>query len=464
MLRLAQSVLGFIRKQGLIRAGDRVGVAVSGGADSVALLRVMLELRAEMGIVLSVVHLNHQLRGAESDEDERFVAQLAANHGLEFICQTRDVTACSEQHKLSLEAAARQVRQEFFERTLQAGALSKIATAHTLDDQAETVLLRLVRGAGLRGLGAIRPRITVRNESGQAAGEIVRPLLGIPRVGAREYLTEIGQDWREDRTNLDLKHTRNRARHLLVPLLQKDFNPSIATRLAEFADIARVEEEFWAAKCEELSNRLLKNSGASQGFTLDLHGFAGLPKAAQRRFIQSLEEFGLSLEFSHIEDLISLASDKQQREIGLPCGWKAVRTSTELQFLPNEATGFKPRAGNYTYELPVPGSVLVPEAGVAIEAKVVEGPGFKLTNPSVLKAGLTVRNWRPGERFWPQHSKQPRKIKELLQDRHVTGEAKRFWPVVASGNEIIWVRGLGIRHDLLVDGEEGLLIIDRPVP
>ena len=464
--RLAQSALAYVHAQELVRAGDRVGVAVSGGADSVALLLLMIELRKDLGIVLSVVHLNHQLRGPESDQDEVFVSQLASRHRLELICETRDVRACSEQHKLSLEAAARQVRQGFFERTLQTGALSKIATAHTLDDQAETVLLRLVRGTGLRGLGAIRPRITVRDESGQAAGEIVRPLLGIPRAGAREYLTEVGQDWREDSTNLDLKHTRNRVRRLLLPLLEKEFNPSIATKLAEFAHIARAEEEFWAAKCGELRNHLLKNSGGSQGFRMDLRGFAGLPKPAQRRFLQSFEPYGLSLEFSHVEELISFASeDEARRELVLPSGWKVVRGQGELLF--SRGNGSQSRVSQgYSYHLPVPGSVAVAEAGTQIQALIcaADQAGFlRLANRKLADAGLVVRNWRPGERFWPEHSKEPRKIKELLQDRHITGESKRLWPVVASGEEIIWARGLGIRRDLLVDGDEGLLITDRPL-
>ena len=163
MHKLAQSVLSDIHNKDLLRPGDRVGVAVSGGADSVALLRLMIELRSELGIVLSVIHLNHNLRGPESDADEQFVRELAAAHRLEFICENRDVRAYATAKKVGLEAAARKVRYEFFGELL-SGNLDRIATGHTLDDQAETVLLKFMRGAGTRGLAGIYPRVAISNQ------------------------------------------------------------------------------------------------------------------------------------------------------------------------------------------------------------------------------------------------------------------------------------------------------------
>src|SRR5271165_3399309 len=171
-----------------MRAGDRVAVAVSGGADSVALLRLLLELRTELGIVLSVVHVNHKLRGEESDEDERSVRELAQRHALEMHVRSAPVSHISKggsESASGIEAAARALRYDFFRDLASAGEVSKIATAHTLDDQAETVLLRIFRGTGIRGLAGIHPRI-VFEERGRVFGELVRPLLGLRRAALQE--------------------------------------------------------------------------------------------------------------------------------------------------------------------------------------------------------------------------------------------------------------------------------------
>ena len=154
---LPQSVLAYIRRERLLHAGDRVGIAVSGGADSVALLRIMLELRPELGIVLSVVHFNHQLRGDEADADQQFVTELAHQHKLDLHLGSSNVATHARSHHLSTEAAARQLRYQYFRQLFEEKKLNRIATGHTLDDQAETVLLRLVRGAGTRGLAGIYP-------------------------------------------------------------------------------------------------------------------------------------------------------------------------------------------------------------------------------------------------------------------------------------------------------------------
>ena len=236
MQTLAESVLEYIRKHALLKAGDRVGAAVSGGADSVAMLRLLLELRRELGVVLMVVHFNHQLRGAESDADEQFVAELGRRHKLDVRCESGDVAAHAAEKHLSLEAAGREMRYAYFRRLLRAGRADRIATAHTLDDQAETVLLRVVRGAGTRGLAGIYPQLSVVSSqfsvgsqfsvlgsqfsegsrlSGFSSREnlaIIRPLLGVRRRDLEPYLNALGQDWREDSSNRDLRHTRNRVR------------------------------------------------------------------------------------------------------------------------------------------------------------------------------------------------------------------------------------------------------------
>jgi tRNA(Ile)-lysidine synthase len=481
---MAQSVLGFIRKHDLLRPGDRVGSAVSGGADSVALLRLLIELRFELGVVLSVVHLNHRLRGAESDQDEQFVLELAATHGLQTITDSCDVKANAAEKKLSLETAARRLRYQFFERQLHTQELDKIATAHTIDDQAETVLLKFARGAGTRGLAGIYPRVAIRpldsaqamlspspfsRTSTESSSGIVRPLLSTSRKDIEAYLTEIGQSWREDSSNRDLRHTRNRVRHGIIPRLEKQVNPAVRQTLAEAADIARVEEEYWMETVAQLMSKLWMRTKSENesGGVLQRNDVAGLSRALQRRIIRAAaESLGLNLEFQHVEDVLAL-KDGGCRV--LSDTWTVSRHKGKLEFLPARMHSL-----NYEYPLPVPGRVFVPEAGLVLETLILgDAAGFQSASnlsrsdqllDSNLCQRLIVRNWRPGERFWPIHTKEPKKLKELLQDRHITGEEKKRWPVVASGDEVVWVRGLGVRRDMLAKGNAGVLIRECPDP
>jgi tRNA(Ile)-lysidine synthase len=248
-----QGVLAFIRREGLLHAGDRLAVAVSGGADSVALLRIMLELREELGIVLSVVHFNHKLRGVEAEADERFVARLADRYDLPLHAGSGDVASYAHTQHLSTEAAARELRYQYFQALFATNSVNRIATGHTMDDQAETVLLRLVRGAGTRGLAGIYPQLSsfspefIRTQLSVPRSQfsVVRPLLATRRKVIEAYLKEIGQDWREDSSNRDLRHARNRVRHGILPRLERTLNPAVRETLAETADMARVEEEYW---------------------------------------------------------------------------------------------------------------------------------------------------------------------------------------------------------------------------
>lgn len=470
MHKLAQSVAAYIRKHDLLRPGDRVGIAVSGGADSIALLRLMLELRDELGIVLSVVHLNHKLRGADSDADEQSVCGLAGAYGLEIIAESRDVKAFSADKKLSLEAAAREARYEFFARLL-LSHFDHIATAHTLDDQAETVLLKLTRGAGTRGMAGIYPKKAVSKEavSRQPSAisndgtdlelsfdskrpTIIRPLLGIRRSELREYLADIGQTWREDASNQDLRHTRNRIRLEIIPLLERQVNPAVCETLSETADIARAEEAYWNQEVDRVLPELW--TPTKRGGTLKLSSRL-LPLALRRRLLRATaENLGIGLEFRHVEEILGNGSGRCNSV--LSGKWMVRRHNDIVTFSPADQ-----ETPEYEYELPVPGKVSVAEAGIVLETSVLRGPDqshHALVHARFAREKWVVRNWRAGERFWPAHTKRSKKIKELLQDQNITGHEKQRWPVIACGDEIIWLRGLGVRGDIQANGGEGVLI------
>jgi tRNA(Ile)-lysidine synthase len=455
--KLAQHVLEYIRAQELLKPGDRVGVAVSGGADSVALLRLLLELRKELGVVLSVVHFNHQLRGAESDEDEQFVAELARRHKLALNREGAEVARHAAERRLSLETAARELRYAFFRRMLREGTVSRIATAHTLDDQAETVLLRLVRGAGTRGLSGIYPQLSVASSQFSVSRQpsIIRPLLSIRRKDLEAYLAALGQEWREDRSNRDLRHARNRVRHGILPRLECNLNPAVREALAETAEIARAEEEYWQQEIKQVLPQMWAVGTTQVSGALKTAALARLPVALQRRVVRAAgESLGLRLEFRHVEEILEVATGhaRAAKSAVLPHGWTVSRHKNEVRF--TLAGAGVAKNSDYEYMLTIPGQIEVPEAALRLEALLVPvhaGAGYNpehLLEPTLLTRELRVRNWRAGDRFWPAHTKTPKKIKELLQERQVTGPERKCWPVVVSGSQVVWVRGFPVPASL----------------
>jgi tRNA(Ile)-lysidine synthase len=445
---LAQRLLTTIRKQDFVRAGDRVAVAVSGGADSVALLTLLLELRAESGIVLSVAHVNHKLRGDESDEDERFVAQLAREHAMDLHVGLAPVDARSS----GIEAAARELRYGFFRELAREGRATKIVTAHTLDDQAETVLLRIFRGTGIRGLAGIHPRI-IFEDAARAFGEVVRPLLGVRRAALLDYLRATGQKWREDSSNQSADFLRNRLRHRLLPVITEEFGQAAVEHMAELAEIARAEDQHWVVHPEVRT----ESGGGSEAphlmslpiGSLPIGSLLALPLASQRRLVRNwmgANTPGLATSFRLIEEVLDLARGKAGGRLDMPDGWSLRSEQQELQLFPGSGA-----VADYQYVLAVPGAVEVRELGARIEARVVGASAVpdeergQLLDPARIPKQIVIRNWRPGDRFWPAHTRSAKKVKELLSDRHATGAEKKLWPIAAAEDgEIVWMRGFAV--------------------
>ena len=434
MHELGQRLLRGIRRQKLIQPGQRVGIAVSGGADSVSLLRLLAELKPELGIALFAAHFNHKLREEESEADQRFVENLCGQLKVELICDSGEVSSFSTQHRMSIETAARQLRYEFFERCMISRRLDCVATAHTLDDQAETVLMKFARGAGTRGLAGIFPRLQTGH------GTIIRPLLEFRRAELESYLKSVEQDWREDSSNRDLHHLRNRVRRRILPMMESELNLSLHETLAETAEIAREEEQFWEAATSKALQRATSNGGVV------LPEFRSLPCALQRRLLLAVASpLGLQLTFGHVAELCELAGIEGAAECSLPDGWIARKQKDMLNFLPPRASAAEP--GGYDYYLALGEKTAVLETGSIFELTEASFSGEY--NPrdclpvSLLQQGeLRVRNWRAGDRFQPPHSKGPKKIKELLQEMHISGDDRKLWPVAVAGDQIVWMRGL----------------------
>ena len=468
---MMEKVLNYVRENRLLEPGNRVAVACSGGADSVALLRVLLELRETLGVVLSVTHFHHQIRGAEADADQQFVGGLAKQFQLEYHSGSADAPLFAREHKISLETAARELRHRWFAGLVHQGRAEKIATAHTLDDQAETVLMRILRGTGVRGLAGIA---AVQKEK-----HLIRPLLGISRHEIEAYLKTMAQPWRNDSSNLDECHTRNRVRHTLLPLLEREFNPAIRQTLADLAEVARGEEDYWRKELAALLPRLVRqglpsrsgrstSGDAAQTLAVDLEVLRALPEAMQRMALQAtVEKLGLSLEFKHIQQLTRMVLEKKPvRNLALPGSLWAKSSLRELRFTPEEEKAPE----NYQYALPIPGEVRIPELGKIIRAHVIsigkqKVSGYNpelLLNRTRLAPKLTVRNWRAGDRFFPLHSKSPKKVKELLQSdrmgKHFSADDRKLWPVLESAGQIVWMRGFSVGEAFASQDTDAVLI------
>jgi tRNA(Ile)-lysidine synthase len=434
-----KQVLHYIRERKLLKAGDRVAVAVSGGADSVALLHVLLELREQLGIVLFVAHFNHQLRGEESDADERFVASLARQFDVPFFAGRANVRAHAEANKQSLEHAARELRYRWLTELPQVQQLDAIATAHNSNDQAETVLMKFLRGAGTRGLAGIHPLLK------SAGVRIVRPLLETSRAEIEQYLHERKQSWREDHTNRDRQHLRNRIRHELLPLLAHEYNPNLQRVLGETAQIARDEEEFWRA------NVLRELNARAHPRAFLLRGFHDVQVASQRRLLKVfLESRQIAADFRHIEDLRRCALG-ETGTVSLSCDWLARREGNWLRLVP---TPLEVNAGNgYQCELPVERLCYIRAAGISLRLTIVLSeaaaaePSGSLLNLAQAGTTFALRNWLPGDRYRPAYCGSEKKVKELFADKKIPIEQRSTWPVVLCGDQIVWVRGFPVAHD-----------------
>jgi tRNA(Ile)-lysidine synthase len=453
VLRTVRSTLS---DHGMIRRGDPVVVAVSGGADSVCLLDVLARLAPAMDLALVVAHFDHGLRGEEDDSETRFVLGLAEERGAAFDTEKAASTLDGEGGR---EARAREARYAFLERVRQRHGARRVATAHTLDDQAETVLMRLLRGTGPSGLSAIPP---VREPG------IVRPLIRVRRREVEAYLEARGLPWRTDPTNLQAGPLRNRIRLELLPRLVAH-QPRLVEHLGELADLAREEDAFM----EGLARDWLEARGESpeEGLIrLPRPALAGLPAPLRRRVLRrALGETsgGLAgVHRRHIASVEALIREKRpQARIELP-GGRCVRRSYEwILFGPREAGG---RPGFQAW-FPAPGSYPVEEAGLRVVLEEVPRSALStLSAPpwtAYLDAGrirypLEMRPRRPGDRFVPLGMQGSRKMKAFLIDLKVPAEEREGVPVLLSGGTPVWLCGLRIDDRFKVtDGTDRVLVV-----
>jgi tRNA(Ile)-lysidine synthase len=447
-----------IERHGMFRNGQTVGVAVSGGADSVCLLHALVELTPRWNLHLHVLHLDHGLRGDESRRDAQFVADLAARLSLPATIRAVDLT----QSHGNLEQAGREARLSFFREMLSNQTVDRVALGHTRSDQAETVLFRFLRGAGTAGLAAIRP---------VTSDGIVRPLLEIDRSEVEDFLRARGIVWREDSTNAGLDFARNRIRHQLLPQLASDWNPAIIETLSRTADWALAEEAYWDSEIDRLATQnLVERDG---GILIRAASLTALPLAVARRLVR--RAIGLAkgdlrrIDFPHIAQVLELAASPEGDGRLQTTGLDIVRSFDWLRFAKPVAL-----APDFQAPAPVPGVLSLPAAGLQISLELVErtlstGYPHSVYNQyeadcldwCSLSGPLEVRNWRPGDQYQPQGSAGVRKIKTFFQEARIPIWERRNWPILLDGSSIVWARKFGPAADFAARPVSRMLLVVR---
>jgi tRNA(Ile)-lysidine synthase len=449
----------------LLKPGLRLAVGLSGGADSVALLRALAERSAELGLVVHAAHLHHGLRGEEADADLEFARELAGGLGLRFHESRVDVAAEAQANASagkggeSIEEAARRLRYAWFRQLMAQGHVDAVATAHTFDDQAETVLAKFLRGAWTEGLAGIAPRLETPE------GPVLRPLLATSRAEIEAYLRGIGQGWREDSSNRHLGYTRNRVRHELLPLLEK-WNPRLREHLAQMATLARDEETWWNAELARVAPQMLmlgrpvRGGGRAAGdapamLSIDVTRLAGLAPALQRRLLRhAADQLGAAPDFAATEAMRALSlSGRAGQKLELAQGLRAERTHREIRMTVEalSAAGTPASGALLEYTGTVPGEINAPEFGLLLRVKsavpAATGDDTEKGQGSGSGRSVRLRNWKPGDKVTLRYSSGPRKVKEVLERLRVTGSNRLAWPVLEMDGRIVWMRGVELQPD-----------------
>jgi tRNA(Ile)-lysidine synthase len=447
------------RKYPFGHAGDRIGAAVSGGPDSVLMLDFLARMAGDVGFQLAVVHFNHHLRGAESNEDENFVRELAKRHGVPFFRGEARVAEEARKRRRNLEATARDFRYRFFMGLIRQGKVDKVATAHTLDDQAETVLLHILRGTGMRGLGGIHRSLQ---------NKVVRPFLGMTRAEVEAEIVKRNLPFRIDSTNLDTRFRRNKIRRELLPMIEREYNPEIKRLLSEMSTRAREDEAWLDQQARERGGAWrLREDGAEKISRTALRNIP--PTLARRVLRQMLREVAGSLAgvtHRHIEAVYNFALESQSgKRVQLPRGL-AARIEFDWLILSRETGNEKPP--EYVYNVVVPCTIKVPEMGLSMTFKIVgakdtnrgyNGSEWPNLDPLKMPARLTLRNWRPGDRYRPSGSQKTVKVKELFRRHRVPLGERSHRPVLDSEQGIVCVRGLPAAAWAAAKKESGRVLV-----
>jgi tRNA(Ile)-lysidine synthase len=433
-----------IKKYNLIQEGDKILIAYSGGADSTGLLVLLWELRKEWALKLALAHFNHRLR-RRADEDERFVREVSREYSLPVFLGRKDIRSYARSKSLNLEEAGRQLRYAFLEKTAKKWGASKIATGHTMTDQAETLLMRLLRGSGTRGLGGIYPVVE---------GMIIRPLLQVKREEIEAYLSKHKIPYRIDESNFDRRFFRNRIRLELIPCLQEKYEPRIVNHLSHTASILQEEDDLLEKIGKKKADRaLLKKNNR---ILLDKGFLSSLPLALRRRvlrnFISKVKGDLRGISFSDVEAVLELGEGKEcdlqkglslRREGGFVFLREEARPKIEYEHLWNGRSILEIKELSLKFE----GKKI--KNGNSLPPKIDDEREAFLDGEK-LKFPLLVRNRKQGDKYRPLGAPGQKKLKEVMRAKGIPLAEREKRPVFLGAKNIIWVVGLPVSESYRV--------------
>lgn len=441
--RILDQMMNTINEHQLITVGDKIVVAVSGGPDSVSLLYLLQDLRSKLGIELYGAHLNHKIRGIEAQLDAQYVLNLCESLNIICFVKSIDVEAYGKEYQLTSEQAGRMLRYEFFEEVMKKVGASKIAVAHNKNDQAETVLMRLLRGAGMQGLSAIQHK----------RGAVIRPLLDVSRQEIEQYCSDKGLKPRVDQTNLTSIYHRNKVRRELIPYIEENYNPSVLDSLVKTANILKEDYDYLEKEAQTLY-RSLVHFEKKDRLSFSIAALDKLHPAMKARMLRKAGEEllgkGELLSYRQVQNLLELL-DKQQtgKAIHLPMDLEAVISYDKLIFSKGKKEPTEPfkeplTVGDTTYIHALKASfelTVVPKESIA---KVSKDKFVKHFDYDKVKQPIFVRNRRDGDRFWPLGLSGKKKLKDFLIDCKVDRDERDLIPLICHGNDIVWVVGYRI--------------------
>lgn len=439
---IVQKVRDTIRRHGMISVRDGVLAAVSGGVDSVAMAHILAGLQDELGFELKIAHLDHRFRGEESQRDAEFVAEFAGRLGVPCFCDEEDVPRFLLSHRMSKQDAARMLRYRYLYKTMKLEYCQKIAFGHNADDQAETVLMRFLRGAGPDGLSGIPPK---------RDGFVIRPLLAVWRTEIEDYVAAHDLEYRTDATNAETEYTRNRVRHELIPELES-YNPGMSGSLVSLGAIMTDVSAHFERLVDEALPQVVTRMNVGQ-MALDSGILGGyddsLRRCILRRVVGDLRPDLGPLAFRHVENLLGLLD---RGEVGaaveLPGGAQARLDHGCLVITQGDGPPVIAER-----ELPVPGVLRVPAAGLTVTCEVVGAddiggtvdaapPGVAYFDADAVRVPLVIRPRRQGDRFRPFGMDGTKTLKELFIDEKISFSFRDEVPVLCDAEGILWVVGL----------------------
>jgi len=446
-----------IEEKGLIKKGDKLVVGVSGGPDSMALLHLLVDLSKDYNIELIVAHLDHMLRSKQSSADANFVEDIAIKLKTPFIMERRNVKAIASSAKMSIEEAAREARYDFFHKAAEKVGATKIATAHNMDDQAETVLMRLIKGSGSLGLSGIPYKRRFRDKW------IIRPLLDIKRRDIEKYLKRHKIPSRLDSSNLEMLYLRNKIRCILMPLLEKEFNPKIKENLNLVARNLGDEFNYLNTAAHRLCKRFAVETKTAIEIDIKklLRQHVALQRLIVREIICRLKGDLRRINYKHWKEVEAMLYDIDKLNVDLPGGLKVIRKHNRLIFTRRHITKECRAQFKKIIKLDVPGEVIIPELGIKARAEIVKYiPEFKkgkntkrleYINGDLIKSPLTIRTWREGDRMKPLGMRFYKKLHDIFVDEKVPREIRNRVPLILAGGKILWVVGVKLSEDYKIN-------------